>query len=195
MIICYTDAKDELSEVVSLYSEYGVFYIGDINLLLSQFSKDYWEFACDHSIGLYNIDGCEFFINNTENNNCVFVDTDDFEYVIKSGSIGIVPYELCDTENTPYYNTCRKIESKSINVQTLSDKAIYVVYNNGKFTIPTSFEDVLVIDENYVECNEDNDEDFDCIEMVDTNEDFDCIELVNNGSDNFDCLDVFSMKL
>lgn len=179
MIICYTDRKDELSEKIMLFSECESFYIGDLKLLLSDENFNYWENIFGCTTGLHEIDGYEFFVNGTEDNGCIFVDTDNYEYRMLSGCIGVVPVELCGVD----VNTCydiRNIQSKSLVVQTVKDKALYVVYNSGEFTVPTSFEDVLIVDEQF-----DEDDDFD----FDEDEDFDCIDYYNTD-DNFDCMDV-----
>ena len=180
MIICYTDRKDDLSEKVTLFSEAESFFIGDIKLLLSEENLEYWENIFGCTAGLHEIDGYEFFVNGTEDNGCIFVDTDNYEYRVSSGCIGVVPLELCSHN----VNTCydiRNIQSKSLTVQTVRDKAIYVVYNNGDFTVSTSFDDVLVMDEQFDEedfdFDFDNDEDFDCMDCLDV-DDFDCMDIM-----------------
>lgn len=200
MIICYTDAKDNLSDVYSLCSEYEEIYIGDISLLLSDINyKMYWNDIYGCQTGLFDIDGYEFYVFATESNDGYFVDTDGVEYDINSGCIGIVPVELCSCDVVSV-KKCRRLITKSVDIQTLSDKALYIVYNTGSFTIPTSFNDILTVDEfgdiqDNFDCSDlmyTDDEDFDCLDKnyIDDDDDFDCIDIINSD-DDFDCINYY----
>lgn len=183
MIVCYTDTKNELSEVYSLCSDYEEIYIGDIELLLSDINyKMYWNDIYGCRTGLFDIDGYEFYVCATEGNDGYFVDTDGVEYDVSSGCIGIVPVELCSCDVSSV-EKCRRLITKSVRIQSLADKALYIDYNTDNFTIPISFDDILTVDEisnaqNDFDCEDllyVDDETFDCLDLINSDEDFDCI--------------------
>lgn len=122
---------------MKIKSEKG-FYIGDPCYVLSD--KNYneiWGDKYDYADGIIGIDDYSFIVKGTYFGDGVYEDEEEYSYPVDSGTIAIVPLELCDQDT----KLGRVIKEEGEAILNEEDGIFNIKINGKVITIDTRLEE------------------------------------------------------
>lgn len=175
-----------MDETVSL----GKYFLGDpCNVLPNKIYHGIWGQEYGHQNGKYTVYDKDFVVHNTYSGDGTFYDTKSRSYIIESGMIGLVDYDLIE-DKTLIKNNGHVFDFTE-QIQFTYNAGIFCVRCNKKvIMINTKIEGDFNSDEEEIESDHSNEEHYKNNDHNEDNEENQghCVNMINSNSEDDDSI-------